>query len=547
MTDKELKKIILQGEQTELQLKRGVGDAYKIATEMVAFSNSLGGMIIVGVDDKTGDIKGLSYSEIQQNNTLLANAASENVKPAILIHCDTVEVEGKNLIVATIVEGKNKPYKDNKGIIWVKNGSDKRKVFSNAELRVMMQSCGTISADSDSVAGTSIKDIDIQTLKLFLLNRYENELKDKDISRTSLQTIEVEDMVAAIDKNFTIEQLLTNISILDNKGQLTLTGLLLLSKSIQRYCPVFTVKCVSFVGNSLGGTQFRDKLPDREIEGNLLTQYNTTISFIARNLKTVQVEREFNTLGQLEIPLEVFVETITNALVHRNYYINAPIRLFIFDNRIELHSPGILPDSVTEENIKEGISVPRNKFLFDNAKFLLPYTGIGSGIMRVLQNYDKISFKNNLITEEFVITMMRDEILEEENNSDYDDNHSDHDSDYDNHKSDYDNNHSDYDSDYDDHKSDYDNNHSDHDSDYDNNHSDYDEKILTFSAIPRSRKEIMGTLGLSTHTDNYVRHIIPLLEKGLLAMTLPDKPKSKKQKYVTTEKGSQVLGKKNNQ
>ena len=80
-----------------------------------------------------------------------------------------------------------------------------------------------------------------------------------------------------------------------------------------------------------------------------------------------------------------------------------------------LHSPVILPDSVTEENIKDGISVPRNKFLFDNAKFLLPYTGIGSGIMRVLQSYDKISFKNNIVTEEFVITMTRDETLEEIN------------------------------------------------------------------------------------------------------------------------------------
>ena len=414
MNSNELKRVISQGENTRLQLKLCVNDAYKIATEMVAFSNSFGGMIIVGVDDKSGEIIGLSYPDIQKINALLANAASENVKPAILIHCDTVEVDEKNLIVATIAEGKDKPYKDNKGIIWVKNGSDKRKVFSNAELRVLMQSCGNISADSDSVAGTSIKDIDIQTLKLFLLNQYKNELKDKGISGTSLQTLEVEDMVSAIDKNFSTEQLLTNISMLDNKGQLTLTGLLLLSKSIQRYCPVFTVKCVSFVGNSLGGTQFRDKLSDRAIEGNLLTQYNAAISFITRNLKTVQVEKEFNTLGQLEIPLEVFVETITNALIHRNYYINAPVRLFIFDNRIELHSPGILPDSVTEENIKEGISVPRNKLLFDNAKFLLPYTGIGSGIMRVLQSYEKISFKNNLLTEEFVITMMRDELLEDE-------------------------------------------------------------------------------------------------------------------------------------
>ena len=562
MTGNELKKLISQGEKTKLQLKRSVEDAYKIATEMVAFSNSYGGMIIIGVDDKSGEITGLSYPELQQHNALLANAASENVKPSILIHSDTIEVDGKNLIVATITEGKDKPYKDNKGIIWVKNGSDKRKVFSNAELRVMMQHCRTISADSDSVPGTSIKDVDIQTLKLFLLNRYENELKDKGISGTSLQTLDIGDMVSAIDKNFTIEQLLTNISILDNKGQLTLTGLLLLSRSIQRYCPVFTVKCVSFVGNSLGGTQFRDKLPDREIEGNLLTQYNAVISFVTRNLKTVQVEKEFNTLGKLEIPLEVFIETITNSLIHRDYYINAPIRLFIFDNRIELHSPGILPDSVTEENIKEGISVPRNKLLFENAKFLLPYTGIGSGIMRVLQNYDKISFKNNLVTEEFVITMLREEILEEGNGSvhesDYESDHesvyeSDHDGDHDgDHDSDhdsvfddvYDNDHeSDYDNDYDnDHENDYDN---DHDDNYESNYeSNYAKKILIFTVMPRSRKEIMDLLGLSTHTDNYVRYIAPMLEKGLLVMTIPAKPKSKNQKYVTTEKGRKLFMKK---
>jgi predicted HTH transcriptional regulator len=199
---------------------------------------------------------------------------------------------------------------------------------------------------------------------------------------------------------------------MDEAGQLTLSGLLLLGKSIQRYKPVFTVKGVSFVGNSVATTEFRDKLPDREVEGNLLKQYEASMSFINRNLKSVQVEKDFNSIGQLEIPLEVFVETLTNAFIHRDYYINSPIRLFIFDNRIEIHSPGILPDSVTEETLKQGISVPRNQLLFDNAKHLLPYTGIGSGIMRAMKSYDKILFQNNIATGEFVITILRDETLE---------------------------------------------------------------------------------------------------------------------------------------
>jgi predicted HTH transcriptional regulator len=97
-------------------------------------------------------------------------------------------------------------------------------------------------------------------------------------------------------------------------------------------------------------------------------------------------------------------------------YINSPIRLFIFDNRIEIDSPGILPDSVTEETIKQGISVPRNQLLFDNAQHLLPYTGIGSGIMRAMKSYDKIHFQNNIDTEEFVITVLRDETIENKDN-----------------------------------------------------------------------------------------------------------------------------------
>jgi predicted HTH transcriptional regulator len=81
----------------------------------------------------------------------------------------------------------------------------------------------------------------------------------------------------------------------------------------------------------------------------------------------------------------------------------------------EIHSPGILPDGVTIEAIKQGISEPRNKLLFENAKSLLPYTGVGSGITRVLRTFDKISFDNNIVTGEFVTTLLRDEVVEEEN------------------------------------------------------------------------------------------------------------------------------------
>jgi len=90
-----IKHLIPQGETTTVQFKIRSEDAYKIGVEMVAFCNTQGGMLIIGVDDKTGVISGLSFEEIRQTNTLLVNAASENVKPAIVITTETVNAEQK--------------------------------------------------------------------------------------------------------------------------------------------------------------------------------------------------------------------------------------------------------------------------------------------------------------------------------------------------------------------------------------------------------------------------------------------------------------------
>ena len=172
-------------------------------------------------------------------------------------------------------------------------------------------------------------------------------------------------------------------------------NLLLLGKNILKYNPLFTVKCVSFVGTDIASKEFRDKMTDTELETNLSGQYAAVMAFISRNLRNIQVEVGFNSLGRLEIPYDVFVELLVNAFVHRDYFQNAPIRLFIFDDRVEIISPGGLPDDMTEEMIRKGVSKPRNPLLFDYAKYLLPYTGIGSGILRALKEYSFISFENS--------------------------------------------------------------------------------------------------------------------------------------------------------
>ena len=177
----DIQKQIKAGEVSGVQFKERILDKYDIACELVAFSNSRGGKLVVGIKDKTGETNALSYSEVQETTNLLSDMASENVVPSILIKIDTVEVEDGYLVIATVKEGLNKPYHDNKGIVWVKNGADKRKVFDNAELAEMMTDCGSFAPDEAGVRDATINDLDETTIKQFLGNRFDRVLEKKGL------------------------------------------------------------------------------------------------------------------------------------------------------------------------------------------------------------------------------------------------------------------------------------------------------------------------------------------------------------------------------
>ncbi|MBA4057328.1 MAG: ATP-dependent DNA helicase, partial [Marivirga sp.] len=98
---------------------------------------------------------------------------------------------------------------------------------------------------------------------------------------------------------------------------------------------------------------------------------------------------------------------IVNSLIHRDYFIKSSIKVFIFDNRIEIISPGKLPNSLTIDKIKSGTSISRNPILFSNARYLLPYIGVGSGIPRALNSYPNIDLINDTEREIFTAIIHR--------------------------------------------------------------------------------------------------------------------------------------------
>lgn len=112
MDSKELQQIVACGETSTVQFKEHFSNQDSIAAEMVAMSNACGGMILFGIKDKTGEITGLPYPEIQQINSMLANIATNLLRPVIYIQTETVIIDGHSVLVVRIAEGDNKPYKD---------------------------------------------------------------------------------------------------------------------------------------------------------------------------------------------------------------------------------------------------------------------------------------------------------------------------------------------------------------------------------------------------------------------------------------------------
>lgn len=546
---------IKSGEVSKVQFKERLLDNYDIGCELVAFSNARGGTLVVGVKDKTGSINPLSYLEVQETTNTLGNIASENVVPAILVDVETISVDGGSLVLAHIKEGVNKPYHDNRGIVWVKNGADKRKVFDNVELAEMMTDCGSFSPDEAGVRDATIRDLDENTIKTFLSNKFEKVLVRKGLVGDALREASLDTVCSAIASGHDGEKLLRNLRFIRYDGKITMAAMLLFGKYTQRWLPVMTAKCICFVGNNLGGTQFRDKVNDADIEGNLLHQFETIMDFFTRNLRHIQVGDEFNSQGVLEIPYISLVEFTVNALVHRSLNATAPIRIFIFDDRVEIHSPGTLPNGLTVDDIVVGTSMPRNMFLFTNAIHLLPYTGAGSGMLRALSEDMNVSFTNNDRTNEFVITINRpvgNQVSKESNQVNGKSNLVDNKSNQVNGNLDTKLGH--YDTNLDTKLRCLDTNldtglgHSgtDLDTNSDTPNAYLDTKrlritnkqkdIVNFCSVPRSSKEILDRVGVTNHSKNRQTYIMSLVEAGYLEMTNPEHPNASNQKYRRSKK-----------
>jgi len=384
----ELLDLISTGETSKVQFKQELPHRDSVAQEIVAKSNSLGGVILLGIKDVTGEVIGLSAEQVE-NYDKVVSEIGDNIKPPVYLTTEVVKVMdnsiGKNVLVVHIQDGVNKPYKTAKGEIYVMQGSNKRLLTDNAEIMRLFQNSGNLLADEMEVYDTSINDIDE---KVFL-EYFKKEFK---------KTIE--------EKGLTFEQALRAKRVLRN-DRLTLAGLLFFGKEPQNIKPAFTIKAVSFFGNDLAANDFKSKPSD--LQGTIPELFESGMAFFKNNLNFIQASNGFNSQGELEISEIALIELLLNALLHRDYFKNSPIRLFIFDNRIEIISPGKLPNNLTVEEARYSNPVIRNNQLVHFASKILPFSGLGSGLNRAIEKEPNIDLINNVEGEQFIVKIPRPE------------------------------------------------------------------------------------------------------------------------------------------
>ena len=375
---------IAGGEDSTHQFKADVKNGKSLAAEMVAFANANGGAIYIGVADD-GSPTGLTKRDVGRLNQLIGNAASQGVRSPLTVQTENVLLEnGRTVIVLNVPEGIDKPYFDTDGVIWLKTGSDKRRVNSKEELQRIFQGTHNDSTPMNCQPGPGSISWINYGFRDFLRDVHNTEYPDDPTE---------------------LKRLLQNMNLMTDNAKLNLAGVLLFAERPELIVPQFVVKAIHFPGNEFHQTDYIDT---EDFEGPLPKIFADALAFVMRNLHKLQAGRGVNAPGTPEIPAAVFEELLVNALVHRDYTVSAPIRLFIFADRIEIISPGHLPNNLTVDKIRAGTSNTRNPILFYYAsKGLLPFHGIGSGVSRALDSWPDIEFVDDRDRCLFIATIRR--------------------------------------------------------------------------------------------------------------------------------------------
>lgn len=358
---------ILAGESKNVEFKENLPErSIKYMKSVVAFANGTGGKIIFGIADKTREVIGFDKEDVFKKMDTIANAVSDSCEPAIIPDITLQTVDGKTVIVVEIFEGRQRPYYikalGRDGGVYVRVAGTTR-LADEYMIKELMFEGSNRYFDQALCTGLTITDEDVDALckamkEQAIKNAHNEEQKAsiKDVGRQQLRSWGV--LIERDGKDY------------PSNAFAILTGNAGLHVAIQ--CGVFkgTTKAV-----------FVDR---REYTGSLWEQIDEAYQFVLRNIHLGATIVGIYRQDIYEIPPDAIRELIINAVVHRSYLDHGTIQVAVYDNRLEITSPGKLPMGQTMERMKEGYSKIRNEALAHAFAYMNLIEHWGSGIPRII-------------------------------------------------------------------------------------------------------------------------------------------------------------------
>ena len=397
MNRTELMEIIRNGESSGVEFKRDDVHPQNLAKEIASLANLEGGCILIGVE-KDGTVTGLTRPDIEE---WVMNICSNNIQPAIIPYFEVVLCEGdKKIGVISIPEDSpDKPYKALRGSQWVtfvRIGSTSREASREQEQR-LYQASGVLRYDIKPAPGSSLKDMDMNRL----IN-YFRDIRGQDCPEQE----EIEQW----------ETLLINTEIMvESRGKAipTVGGILLFGKNPNRYLPQAGISAVAYPGAEKDYEAVERKTIRGPIVARLAGEEDIVdtglveraIEFVRRNTRSKSYLVQGRRIDKPDYPEEVIRETIVNAIAHRDYTISGTdIELSIYRDRLEVISPGRLPNTVTIERMKAG---SRNELIKEVLRdyHYVEATGLGVPRKIIAGMLEHNGIEPDLIEDEYSFTV----------------------------------------------------------------------------------------------------------------------------------------------
>ena len=360
---------ILAGESKNVEFKVQRPDkSMKYMKTVVAFANGKGGRIIFGIDDKTREVVGIPEDKVFREIDAITNAISDSCEPTIIPDVYLQNINDKPVIVAEIRTGRQKPYyikaEGLENGVYIRVSGTTRPADRDMS-RELYYECDARSFDSIIRRDMEVTDEDIKSLC--------EQMKEVAIAncKSNLQRSEVKDVTKNILLSWGILKKDENEKIYPTNAYIYLTGQGGLRSMIQ--CAVFK------------GTTRAVFLDRRNYEGPLWKQVEEAVQFVLRNIRMgCRLEGVYRQ-DIYELPPDSIRELIVNAVMNCSYIQNSNIQVAIYDDRLEITSPGGLLPGVTIELMKEGFSKIRNRSLANAFAYMNLVEAWGSGIPKLMQ------------------------------------------------------------------------------------------------------------------------------------------------------------------